>query len=106
MFIRLNRKGQSTLEYTVIIAVVVAAIIMMNAYVKRAVQGRSREAADSIGEQYSIDTTGTSTTARTANSSTSVFGGPTTQTTTTTDQGQTMNSSETTPNLEVEPWPI
>lgn len=49
----LNRKAQSTLEYAVIIAVVVAALIAMQAYVKRGLQGKFRQASDDIGEQYS-----------------------------------------------------
>jgi len=49
----LNKKAQSTLEYAVIIAVVVAALIAMQAYVKRGLQGKIRSASDDIGEQYS-----------------------------------------------------
>lgn len=45
-------KAQSILEYAVIIAVVVAALLAMQIYVKRSFQGRFRQAADSIGEQY------------------------------------------------------
>ncbi len=44
--------GQSTLEYAVLIAVVAAAAIGMQIYVKRGLQGRLRQSADSIGEQY------------------------------------------------------
>ena len=54
MFIRLNkRKAQSTLEYGVVIAVVVAALVAMQAYVKRGLQGKIKESTDQIGEQYS-----------------------------------------------------
>ncbi|MFA5356895.1 MAG: hypothetical protein WC301_05795 [Candidatus Omnitrophota bacterium] len=47
-----NRKGQSTLEYALIIAVVVAGLLLMQHYVKRGYSGRLRSAADDMGEQY------------------------------------------------------
>lgn len=50
---KMKRKGQSTLEYAVIIAVVVGALLAMQAYMKRGVEGKLRGSADSIGEQYS-----------------------------------------------------
>ena len=70
MFIRLNkRKGQSTLEYAVIIGVVVGALIMMQVYVKRAYQGRLKRESDSVGQQYSPGhTTSNSNVTTTANS--------------------------------------
>lgn len=49
MFIR---KGQSTLEYALIIAVVVAGLLLMQFYVKRGYSGRLKSASDDIGEQY------------------------------------------------------
>lgn len=45
-------KGQSTLEYAVIIVVVSAALLAMQIYMKRGVQGKMRESTDSIGEQF------------------------------------------------------
>ena len=48
----LNRKGQSTLEYALIIAVVVAGLLLMQHYVKRGFAGRLRTASDDMGEQY------------------------------------------------------
>ena len=41
-------RGQSTLEYGVVIAVVAAALIAMQFYVKRGLQGRIRNLADEI----------------------------------------------------------
>lgn len=48
-----NKKAQSTLEYAIIVAVVVGALLMMQIYVKRGLQGRLRSSTDSIGDQYS-----------------------------------------------------
>jgi len=47
-----NRKGQSTLEYALIIAVVVAGLLLMQHYVKRGYSGRLKSASDEMGEQY------------------------------------------------------
>ena len=49
---RVLHAGQSTLEYAVLIAVVAAAAIGMQIYVKRGIQGRLRQSADQVGEQY------------------------------------------------------
>jgi hypothetical protein len=48
-----RRRGQSTLEYALIIAVVVGALLAMQVYFRRGVQGKLREATDDIGGQYS-----------------------------------------------------
>ena len=59
----LNKRGQSSLEYAVIITIIVAALIAMQVYVKRGVQGRLKQASDDIGAQFSPGyTTGTYTT--------------------------------------------
>lgn len=47
-----GRRGQSTFEYTALIAVVSAALISMAIYLKRSVSGALRASADSAGEQY------------------------------------------------------
>jgi len=57
-----QRKAQSTLEYAMVIACVVGALIAMQIYIKRGIQGKLRDAADEIGEQYSAKTTTSSLT--------------------------------------------
>lgn len=49
---RKRGKAQSTLEYATLIAIVVAALIGMQVYMKRATQGRLRNATDEIGPQF------------------------------------------------------
>lgn len=62
----MRNRGQSTLEYAVIIVVILAALLAIQAYIKRGVQGKLRSSADSIGEQYSAGkTTSTYTTEQT-----------------------------------------
>jgi uncharacterized protein (UPF0333 family) len=50
---KLQKKGQSTLEYVILIGFVVAALILMGVYMKRSIQGKLRESSDQIGEQFS-----------------------------------------------------
>jgi len=47
-----QRKGQSTLEYALLIAAVVAGLLVMQMYVKRGMSGRVKSASDELGEQY------------------------------------------------------
>ncbi len=55
MFKRINRnkKGQNTAEYALLIALVVAAIIAMQTYAQRSLQGRIRDAGKFLTSQTS-----------------------------------------------------
>ena len=46
-------KGQSTLEYAVLIIIIIGALLTIQVYIKRGVQGRLRSATDDIGDQFS-----------------------------------------------------
>ena len=60
---RITKKGQSMLEYAILLCVVVAALLVMQFYVKRAYQGRMKSEADQLSRQYAPGhTTGTTTT--------------------------------------------
>ncbi len=48
-----NRKGQSTLEYAILIIIIIAALLSLQTYVKRGVQGRLKSATDDVGDQFS-----------------------------------------------------
>src|ERR1017187_5066006 len=48
-----QKRGQSTLEYAVLIVVIIGALLTIQVYIKRGVQGRLKSAADDIGDQYS-----------------------------------------------------
>lgn len=54
-----RRRGQTALEYAVLIAVVVAALVGMSIYVKRSLSGKWREVGDTFGHgrQYEPGTT-------------------------------------------------
>lgn len=46
-------KGQSIFEYAMILTIVVASLVTMKIYMKRAIEGRLRGSMDEIGELYS-----------------------------------------------------
>ncbi|MBD3263865.1 MAG: hypothetical protein GF375_02030 [Candidatus Omnitrophica bacterium] len=48
-----QKSGQSTLEYVIIISVAIGALLTMQNYLKRGLQGHLREDCDQIGTQYS-----------------------------------------------------
>lgn len=106
----LRKKGQSTLEYAVIIAVIVGALIAMQMYIKRGVQGRLRQASDDIGEQFSINaSTVNITTTVTINSTEKIrptgnYTGTGAFTTTVSNQTQNRSGSEDLGNLSEESW--
>jgi len=53
MFRKLRKnRGQSALEYSVLLAIIVGAIVVMQVYIKRGVQGRLQESTDEIGDQF------------------------------------------------------
>ena len=50
---RRKKRGQSTLEYAILIVVVIGAFLAMQQYIKRGLQGRLKSAADDVGDQFS-----------------------------------------------------
>lgn len=58
MFTKLqNRKAQSITEYAVLMGVVVLAILFVQIYLKRSIQGKFKGTADDIGEQFTTGQT-------------------------------------------------
>jgi Flp pilus assembly pilin Flp len=52
MLLRLkNRRGQNTAEYAIVIALIIGAVIAMQIYVKRGLQGRMKDATDYVATQ-------------------------------------------------------
>lgn len=63
MFKMFNRmKAQSTLEYAVLIIIIIGALLTIQVYIKRGVQGRLKSATDDVGDQYSDGNTNITTT--------------------------------------------
>ena len=74
MFLR--RRAQSLLEYSILFAVVLSALLIMQFYLKRGYQGRLKKEADTVGEQYSPGhTTSVITTNTNSTSTTTVADG-------------------------------
>lgn len=46
------KRGQSIMETAVLLLVIVSALIVMQVYVKRGIQGRLRKNVEDIGDQY------------------------------------------------------
>jgi cytoskeletal protein RodZ len=69
-----QRRGQSTLEYAVLIVVIIGALLTIQVYIKRGVQGRLKSAADDIGDQYSDGNTNEVKTTNRSSSSEETFG--------------------------------
>ncbi len=101
MFLR-SKKAQSTLEYTVVIAIIVAALIAMQAYIKRGVQGKLKQSTDDIGDQFSPTTSTSNYTTATGNTQVESVHGGVTRTDITRGQ-QSKTGSEQVGTLEDEP---
>lgn len=50
-----NKRAQSTLEYAMLIAIVIAALVLMQYYMRRGIQGRAKASIESIGDQYDAE---------------------------------------------------
>lgn len=46
------KKGQSSIEYSVILIVIIGALLASSNYFKRGVQGRWKTSVDELGDQY------------------------------------------------------
>lgn len=76
MFKYLNKKrqkGQSTLEYAILIIIIIGALLSIQVYIKRGVQGRLKSATDDIGTQFSPGNTNVIKTMRTSSRSSETF---------------------------------
>jgi cytoskeletal protein RodZ len=75
MLTYLNQKrGQSTLEYAVLTVIIIGALLSIQFYIKRGVQGRLKSATDDIGDQYSVGNTNVIKTTKTSSTTQDTFG--------------------------------
>ena len=51
---RRYKKGQSTLEYAILIIIIIGALLAIQNYIKRGLTGRLKQATDDIGDQHSV----------------------------------------------------
>ena len=66
-------KGQSTMEYAILIIIIIGALISIQVYIKRGIQGRFKSSADDIGEQFSPGNTNVRVTTSSRSRSQEVF---------------------------------
>ena len=48
------KRGQSVLEYAILIVIIIAALLTLQTYIKRGISGRLKSATDDIGDQYTV----------------------------------------------------
>ena len=97
-------KGQSTLEYAVLIIIVIGALLTIQVYIKRGVTGRLKGAADDIGDQFSVGNTNFTHTVKVKSNTQELFEGG--------ESSSVLNQDETTEtiynqilvNAEFESW--
>lgn len=99
---RHSSRGQSTLEYVILLGFVVAALIAMGIYMKRGFQGKLRESTDQVGEQYSAAHTTSNYTTATDMVQKEVVSKGGVSATTITKNKQTRTGSETVEALSAE----
>jgi len=68
-----KKKGQSTLEYAVLIMIIIGALLSIQFYIKRGLQGRLKSATDDIGDQFSPGNTNAMQTTITSSSTNQTF---------------------------------
>ena len=83
-----KKKGQSTLEYAILIIIIIGALLSIQVYIKRGVQGRLKQATDDIGDQFSVGNTNVTKTHFTNSRTSDTF--------TTGEQKTTLLTKETT----------
>ena len=52
MMLKKNRKGQTLIEYAMLITIILGVFVAVQIYVKRGIQGRWKAAVDDLGDQY------------------------------------------------------
>ena len=67
-------KGQSTLEYAVLVVIIIGALLTIQTYIKRGVQGRLKSSSDDIGDQFSPGNTNATKTTKTHSQTQELFG--------------------------------
>jgi len=72
-FNKKRKKGQSTLEYAILIVIIIGALLSIQVYIKRGIQGRMRSATDDIGDQFSPGNTNYIETIRTSSGTYDTF---------------------------------
>jgi len=99
-----KRKGQSSLELAIVIIIVIAALLSIQVYIKRGVQGRLRSAADDVGDQYSTGNTNVRKVVTVTSNTQETLNGGTQSTVMNVPEVTTTNRTQNIVNLTQEYW--
>lgn len=99
-----KRKGQSSMELVIIMIIVMAALLSIQVYLKRGVQGRLRSAADDVGDQYSAGNTNVRKVVTVVSNTHEVQSGGSQTTNMNTPEVTTTNRTQNIVNLQQEYW--
>jgi len=102
--IKKRQKGQSTLEYAILIIIIIGALLSIQVYIKRGVQGRLKSATDDIGDQFSPGNTNVVKTMTTTSVSRDTFAGGVTSSVLQADEVTTDTMNSTVMNVQQEFW--
>ena len=103
-FNKSRKKGQSTLEYAILIIIIIGALLSIQVYIKRGVQGRLKGAADDIGDQFSNGNTNVVKKMITSSQSRDTFASGVTDSVLTVDEVTTDIMNSDVMNLNQEFW--
>ena len=107
MFTYLNKrrkKGQSTLEYAILIIIIIGALLSIQVYIKRGIQGRLKQAADDIGDQFSPGQTNVTSTMTVSSSTEDTFNAGQTSSTLTAQETTVDQTNSAIINVDAEFW--
>lgn len=107
MFTYLNKRrknGQSTLEYAVLIIIIIGALLSIQVYIKRGIQGRLKGAADDIGDQFSVGNTNVIKTMTTSSQTKDTFGAGVSRSQLTGEEVTTTLTNARVMNVQQEYW--
>ncbi len=97
-------KGQSTLEFAILIVIIIGALLAIQVYIKRGIQGRLRSAADDIGDQFSPGNTNYTKTTVTKSSTKDTFKSGVTNSSLRSDETTDVSMNQNINNTEQEFW--
>lgn len=99
-----RKKGQSTLEYAILIIIIIGALLSVQVYIKRGIQGRLKSATDDIGDQFSVGNTNVTKTTKSHSKSSETFTNGVTDSTLLEAETTNTTLSSNVVNVEFEYW--
>ncbi len=92
------------MEYAILIVIVLGALLSIQVYIKRGVQGRLKSAADDIGEQFSPGNTNIVTKVQSYSNTQETFAGGVTRSQLMDEEQQNVETDSVIVNADQEYW--